>query len=127
MFYIYLQELFLDQVHCSCLFFFNLHPSVLSIVVDDGLDARLVVHVLHELLGGFFRDGGRLGLVPLLASIEVLHIDAMYTVITSRMSSECDVLSNVVRGILTHSSPITHSALLGNTLPSRSAASLAAT
>ena len=118
MFYIYLQELFPGQVHCSCLFFFNLHPSVLSIVVDDGLDARLVVHVLHELLGGFFRDGGRLGLVPLLASVEVLHIDAMYTVITSRMSSECDVLSNVVRGILTHSSPFTRSALLGNTLPS---------
>ena len=43
MFYIYLQELFLNQVHCSCLFFFNLHPSILSIVVDDGLDARLVV------------------------------------------------------------------------------------
>jgi len=61
MFYIYLQELFSGQVHCSCLFFFNLHPSVLSIVVDDGLDTRLVVHVLHELLGGFFRDGGRLG------------------------------------------------------------------
>ena len=113
MFYIYLQELFPGQVHCSCLFFFNLHPSVLSIVVDDGLDARLIVHVLHELLGGFFRDGGRLGLVPLLASIEVLHIDAMYTVITSRMSSECDVLSNVVRGILTHNSPFTRSALLG--------------
>ena len=127
MFYIYLQQLFLGQVHCSCLFFFNLHPSVLSIVVDDGLDARLVVHVLHELLGGFFRDGGRLGLVPLLASIEVLHIDAMYTVITSRMSSECDVLSNVERGVLTHSSSFICSALLGNILPSRSAASRAVT
>ena len=127
MFYIYLQELFPGQVHCSCLFFFNLHPSILSIVVDDGLDARLVVHVLHKLLGSFFRDGGRLGLVPLLASVEVLHIDATYAVITSRMSSECDVLSNVVREILTHSSPFTRSALLGNTLPSRSAASRAAT
>ena len=127
MFYIYLQEWFPGQVHCSCLFFFNLHPSVLSIVVDDGLDARLIVHVLHELLGSFFSDGGRLDLIPLLASIEVLHIDTIYTVITSRMSSECDVLSNVVRGILTHSSPFTRSALLGNTLPSRSAASRAAT
>ena len=122
MFYIYLQELFPGQVHCSCLFFFNLHPSVLSIVVDDGLDAHLIVHVLHELLGSFFRDGGRLGLVPLLASVEVLHIDAVYIVITSRMSSECDILTNVVRGILTPCS-----ALLGNTLLSRSAASRAVT
>ena len=125
MFYIYLQELFPGQVHCSCLFFFNLHPSVLSIVVDDGLDARLIVHVLHELLGGLFRDGLRLGLESLLASVEVLHIEAMYKVIISRMSSEGDVLSNVVRGILTHSSPFTRSALLGNTLPSRSTASRA--
>ena len=100
---------------------------MLSIVVDDGLDARLVVHVLHELLGGFFRDGGRLGLVPLLASVEVLHIDVMYTVITPRMSSECDVLSNVVQGILTHSSPFTRSAMLVNLLRSRSGTSGAAT
>ena len=117
----------LGQVHCPCLFFFNLHGSVLSVELDDGLDARLVVHVLHELLGGLFRDGLRLGLESLLASVEVLHIEAMYKVIISRMSSEGDVLSNVVRGILTHSSPFTRSAMLVNLLRSRSGTSGAAT
>ena len=127
MFFAYTHELVLGQVHCPCLFFFNLHGSVLSVELDDGLDARLVVHVLHELLGGLFRDGLRLGLESLLASVEVLHIEAMYKVIISRMSSEGDVLSNVVRGILTHSSPFTRSAMLVNLLRSRSGTSGAAT
>jgi len=127
MFFAYTHELVLSQVHCRCLLFFNLHGSVLSVELDDGLDACLVVHVLHELLGGLFRDGLRLGLESLLASVEVLHIEAMYKVIISRMSSEGDVLSNVVQGILTHSSPFTRSAMLVNLLRSRSETSGAAT
>jgi hypothetical protein len=42
------------------------------------------------------------------------YIDAMYPVIISTMSNECDVLSNVVRGRLTHSSVVTRSTLMAN-------------
>jgi hypothetical protein len=59
-------------------------------------------------------------LKSLLACEEILHIDAMYLVIISRMSNEYDVLSNVVGGRLTHSSAFTRSALLANTPPFRS-------
>ena len=69
-------------------------------VLDHGLDARLVVHVLDEFLGGFVSHS-ILGLVSLLASKEILHIDAMYPVIILRISIQCDVLSNVVRERLT--------------------------
>ena len=66
-------------------------------VLDHGLDACLIVHVLDEFLGGFVSHSIRLGLVSLLASKEILHIDAIYPVIILRMSNQCDVLSNVVR------------------------------
>ena len=65
-------------------------------VLDHGLDARLIVHVLDEFLGGFISHNICLSLVSLLASKEILHIDTMYPVIISRMSNQCDVLSNIV-------------------------------
>ena len=86
-------------------------------VLDHGLDARLVVHVLDEFLSGFVSQSIHLGLVSLLA---------MYPVIISRMSNQCDVLSNVVRERLTQSLALTCCALSMNTLPSRSGSSVAA-
>ena len=127
MFYIYLHVFLPGQPHVSCLSFVDLHSKVGSVVCYDGLDARLVMHVLHEFITGFVSHTSRLGLISLLASEEILHIDAMYPVIISRKSNECDVLSNVVRGRLTHSSVVTRAALLANTLPSRSGKSGKAT
>jgi len=92
----------------------------------DGLDARLVMHVHDEFFAAFGSHRIRPGLMSVLASKEILHTNTMYPFIISRMSNECDVLSNVVRGRLTHSSCFTCSALLLNTLRARSAASGAA-
>ena len=122
MFYIYLHILFWGQPHSSCRTFREPHSKNFRVVLDHGLDARLVVHVLDEFLGGFVSHNIRLSLVSLLASKEILHIDAMYLVIISRMSNQCDVLSNVVRERLTQSSALTRCALSVNTLPSRSGA-----
>ena len=47
---------------------------MLSVEFDDGLDAQLVVHILHKLLGDLITDGVRPGLETLLAFVEVLHI-----------------------------------------------------
>ena len=96
MFYIYLQVLFRVQPHGSCRTFRGPHSKNFCMVLDHGLDARLIVHVLDEFLSGFVSHSIRLGLVSLLASKEILHIDMMYPVIISRMSNQCDVLSNVV-------------------------------
>ena len=120
MFYIYLQVLFQGQPHSSCRTFREPHSKNFCVVLDHGLDARLIVHVLDEFLGGFVSHSIRLGLVSLQASKEILHIDAMYPVIISTMFNQCDVLSNVVRERLTQSSVLTRCALLVNTLPSRS-------
>jgi hypothetical protein len=127
MFYTYLQVLFPSQPHVSCLSIVDLHSKVGSVVCYDGLNVRLVMHVLHEFITGFVSHTSCPGLKFLLASEEILHIDAMYPVIIPRMSNECDVLSNVVRGRLTHSSAVTCAALLLNTLPSRSGKSGKAT
>ena len=120
MFYIYLHVLFQGQAHGSCRPFRDPLSKKFHMVLDHSLDARLIVHVLDEFLGGFVSHNIRLSLVSLLASKEILHIDAMYLVIISRMFNQCDVLSNVVRERLTQSSALTRYALSANTLPSRS-------
>ena len=83
MFCIYLQMLFRGQPHGSCRTFWEPHSKNFRVVLDNGLDVRLVVHVLDEFLGGFVSHNIRLGLVSLLSSKEILHIDAMYLVIIS--------------------------------------------
>ena len=77
------------------------------VALDHGLDARLVVHVLDEFLGSFVSHRICLGLVSLLAYKKILHIDAMYPVIISRMSNQCDVLRNVEQERLTQSLALT--------------------
>jgi hypothetical protein len=73
---------------------------------------------MHEFITGFMSHTSYLVLKSLLASEEILHIDAMYLVIISRIYNKCDVLSNIVGEKLSHSSFFTRSAMLGNTLPS---------
>ena len=119
MFYIYLQVLFRGQPHGSCRPFRDPLSKKFRMELDHGLDARLVVQVLDEFLGGFVSHSIRLGLVSLLASKEILHIDAMYLVIISRISNQC----NVVRERLTQRSALTRCALSANTLLSQSGAS----
>ena len=127
MFYIYLHVLFRDQAHGSCHPFRDPLSKKFHVVLDHGLDVHLIVQLLDEFLGGFVSNSIRLGIISLLASKEILYIDVMYPVIISRMSNQCDVLSNVVRERLTQSSALTRYALLANTLPSRSGASGTAT
>jgi hypothetical protein len=90
-------------------------------VTDDGLDSWLVVHVQDELLIAHGGHHIRPGLISSLASEEILHTKTMYPYIISRMCNKCDIFYNI--GILTHSSCFTRSALLLNSLPSRSTAS----
>ena len=111
MFYIYLQVLFRGQPHGSCRTFREPHSKNFHVVLDHGLDTRLVVHVLDEFLSGFVSHSIHLGLVSLLASKEILHIDAMYPVIILRISNQYNALSNVVRERLTQSLALTHCAL----------------
>ena len=118
MFYTYLQVLFWRQPHGSCRTFREPHSKNFHVVLDHALDARLVVHVLNEFLGGFVSHNIRLGLISLFAFKEILRIDAIYPVIISRMSNQYDVLSNIVRERLTQSSALTRCALSTNTLPS---------
>lgn len=126
MFCIYLQVLVPGQPHGSCVPFGDLRSKDGPVVSYDGLDARLVMHVPDEFFAAFGSHRIRPGLMSVLASKEILHTNTMYPFIISRMSNEYDVLSNVVRGRLTHSSCFTRSALLLNTLRARSAASGAA-
>jgi hypothetical protein len=127
MFYIYLQVLLLGHHDASCVSFGDLPSKEGRVISYDGLDARLVMHVLYEFFIDFGSHQSHHVLKSLLASEEILHIEAMYPFIISRMSNECDVLSNVVRGRLSHSSAFTRSTLLPNSLPFRSHASGAAT
>ena len=52
MFYTYLQVLFWRQPHGSCRTFREPHSKNFHVVLDHGLDAHLVVHVLDEFLSG---------------------------------------------------------------------------
>ena len=110
------QVLFRGQAHGPCRPFRDPLSKNFRVVLDHGLDARLVVHVLDEFLGGFVSHSIRLALISLLASKEILHIDTMYPVIISRMSNQCDVLSNVVRERLTQSLALTRCALYASAM-----------
>ena len=120
---IYLQVLVLGQRYGSCVPFGDLCSKDGPVVSYDGLDTCLAMHVHDEFFAAFGSHHIRPGLMSVLASKEILHTNTMYPFIISRISNECDVLSNVVRGRLTHSSCFTPSALLLNTLRARSAAS----
>lgn len=74
----YLQVLLPSQAHASRLIFRDPHVKEAAVVGHDGLDARLVVHVLHELFAGGVSNPSRPCLLSRLASEEILHIDAMY-------------------------------------------------
>ena len=95
MFYIYLQVLVPGQRHGSCVPFGNLRSKDGPVVSYNGLDVRLVMHVHDEFFVAFGSHRIRPGLMSVLASKEILHTNMMYPFIISRMSNECDVLSNV--------------------------------
>jgi hypothetical protein len=60
---------------------------------DDGLDARLVVHVHDELLTIHGSHHIRPTLISNIAFEEIMHTKMMYLYIISRMCYECDVLN----------------------------------
>ena len=96
MFCIYLQVLVPGQRHGSCVPFGDLRFKDGPVVSYNDLDARLVMHVHDEFFAAFGSHRIRPGLMSVLASKEILHTNTMYPFIISRMSNECDVLSNVV-------------------------------
>jgi hypothetical protein len=93
---IYSQVLVLSQRHGLGVLLAHLLPKDGAVVSDDGLDARLVVHVHDELLTDHGSHHIRPSLVSSLISEEILHTKTMYLCIILRMCNECDVLNNIV-------------------------------
>jgi hypothetical protein len=116
---IYLHVLVPGQRHGSDLLLGHLLPKERAVVADDGLDSFLVVHVHDELL--IARGGHHIR--PSLASEEIMYTNTMCPYIISRTCNECNIFYIIVR--LTHNSFFTRSALLLNSLSSRSTASRA--
>ena len=92
-----LHVLFLGQPHDSCLFVWHFHLMEVSGVCYDGLDAYLVMYILHEFKTGCVSQSGCTLLVSLRASIEILHMDLANPIIISRIPFESDVHSTVVQ------------------------------
>ena len=57
-----------------CGWFLDTPLLVLGAVHNDGLDTRLVVHVLHQFVASLVSPLVRPGLIAFLASVEILHI-----------------------------------------------------
>jgi hypothetical protein len=109
---IYLQVLVWSQRHGPGVLLAHLLPKDGAIVSDDGLDARLAMHVHDDILTTRGSHHIHPSLVSSLAPKEILHTKTIYPYIISRMCNKCDVLNNIVRGKLTHISCFTRSALL---------------
>jgi hypothetical protein len=122
---IYLQVLVPGRRHGSGLLLGHLLPKDKAVVADDGLDSCLVVHVNDKLLTARGGHHIRPSLVSSLAYEEILHTKTMYPYIISSMCNKCNIFYIIVR--LAHSSCFTRSALLLNSLSSRSTASGATT
>ena len=92
---IYPQVLFPGESNVSRRSFVDPHFFDLSLVVDDGLDARLVKHIRHQLITCFASHLYRPGHHSLIASVEIL-LKNVNKVIISKMSNEYDLFVNVV-------------------------------
>src|SRR6185437_2900595 len=75
--------------------FFYLHFLDASLVVHDGMNARLVKHIRHQLITGRVSHHRRLGQRSVLPSVEVLHIKANKETF-SQMFYQCAIMRNVV-------------------------------
>ena len=71
---------------------------ILGAVRNDGLDTRLVVHVLHQLVASHVSQLIRPGLMAFCAPIEILHIDPIIATGIPKIETECDISIILVRG-----------------------------
>ena len=76
MLHTYLHVLFPSESNVSRSRFFDLHFLDASLVVHDGLNARLVKYIRHQLVTVRVIHHRHLGQRSVLPSIEVLHINA---------------------------------------------------
>ena len=95
MLHTYLHVLFPSEPNVSCCWFFDRHILNASLVVHDGLNARLVKHIRHQLVTGCVSRHCRHGQRSILPSVEVLHINANKDII-SAMLYQCQIMRNVV-------------------------------
>ena len=95
MLYIYLHVLFPGEPNVSRNRFIDLHFFDASLVVYDGLDARLVKHICPQLVTCFASHLHCHGHHSLLASVEILHKN-VNKVIISKMCNEYNVFVNIV-------------------------------
>ena len=95
MFLIYLQVLIHCEEDIPCFFFLDLPLFVRGAIRINDLNTHLVVHVLHQFVTGYVIHHG---LMSFLAPVEIVHIDPILAVIIPRISNECNILTNVVRG-----------------------------
>ena len=65
---------------------------------NNGLDTRLIVHVLHQLVASLVSLLIRPGLMAFLAPVEILHIYQIIAIIIPKIETECDILTILVRG-----------------------------
>ena len=86
------------QLQISCLRLFDLLLKEKCTEVDDALDLRLIVHVLHEFVASIVGHNRR----PLLAPVKFLQIKTMDQVIITKMFNECDVFTSFSRGSSHH-------------------------
>ena len=89
-------------------------------IVDDALNLRLIMHVLHEFNASTVSHNRCPLLLSLVTPVKILHIKMMDHVIINKMFNECDVLTIFCWGKLTQSLAFTHSALFSKALPLRS-------
>ena len=86
-----LHVLFLGQPHDSCLFVWHFHLMEVSGVCYDGLDAYLVMYILHEFKTGCVSQSGYLALISWRSYVEILHMDSANCVINSGIPFESNI------------------------------------
>lgn len=74
----YLQVLLACQLHSSCLFFWDAPMKKIGTVVDDALNLRLVVHILHEFAGSVVNHSPSQVLVLRQTREEILYTNTIY-------------------------------------------------
>ena len=79
-----------------CGWFLDTPLLELGAVHNDGLDTRLVVHVLHQLVASLVSLLVRPGLMAFLAPVEILHIYQIIVIIIPKIDTQCDISTILV-------------------------------
>jgi hypothetical protein len=87
---LYLHVLFLRKSLCPSNWLDKLRALMFMVIVYHGLDAHLIVHIVHKFLASILKDTLGPSLISILTSIVLLQLDKTDSILSYKMVIRLD-------------------------------------